>query len=666
MRKIILITALAVLTVFMAVSCAPEADISGYNWKGANEGYAAKGNFDAEDVYPKVDSIDEADNGNIELSIKFPAEADILKNVTIDELKSFFTVHTFTNPEDAATKGLISSLGSSIDYSLIRQIADTLLLEVKAKYSTLGVAGTDYVIKINSANYKFAGGHLMDRDGNGTGGEAGYDDYYIPYEYNIVNFIAPGNKGWYITLNTDITTTPNVSWDSSSSTTSNSTSIIAATIYTDSLTYINTNDTKAAAHKDIGDKAGKFTLQEFDGTSWIDVATAVYAEITGYMWDGVTVNNKYGRFEINNVKFKHKTMYRVKWTGSADITTGGDYSGVKQRIRVLRGTEAPSTRSAYNRTELISTARGIYNSNIGITYNAGFTSVRVVSPQDFTGKNIVLRVEVPLRDSYTIGLAEMAKDAFLKSFKLVYLPSSKTWAGFDDPSPVEIKIKDVKFGKEDVIGTGGTVLHTNSTLFNVIYLTLDPNFQLNADNRFYILANDEFKYTKEYVYGSWTNWRFNNFDYYLISIANAVTFPAPILPADVSVTMGTHSDSDSSADVEFDTIAGGRKAEVKETGNRWDGYIYASYTTSTGNTYVYTFSVRTGGGTRPIYVQAYWDEETGSIGKVFNIGQNWSTFTYTAKMPASFAVTHNSNLQFQIADILGVVEVRNVKIVRLP
>ena len=482
MKKILQIIAIAVITALAVVSCpAPEVDVTGYDWKTANERNNPDGttnilSFDVKDrdtaAYAK----------NPEVTIIFPTESDFLRAGNVEaELKKFLTVHNFTliPPDPAGTDGKVSPLTGAVDYSLENVAGNAVTIKVNKDYSTITDAYSDLVLKIDSGVYEHSHGLKYDGDGNGVAGEAGYDDVYLTKvlsgsadALSRTNFIPTVNRGaWSISL-ADF---PSLTFTDNATTSENAT-ITAAYIGLNSS--VNNTTNGKAIYKAVADLVkDNIKIEKLAGSTWTaEPASAVYDPDTSV-----------DEIRFKDFKATHGATYRFTWTGSANLETAAEYYGVKQRISI-RGS-SPNTSSApyyywngssvynykalYTLTKVSGGAGTAINGNI-VTYITGNFKGTAIS-YDANDRNAIVRLDFGFKGANpSVGLDEALISNltnFKNSFKIYYSPSyiSSISALYTSANVIEIPITKVEGVKEQL--PGGTA---TQTAVSALVITLDP------------------------------------------------------------------------------------------------------------------------------------------------------------------------------------------------
>jgi len=546
MKNILTLTAIAVLTIFAAVSCAPEAQITGMNYNKININNRPENNgFNLEDdVLPSIEDY-QTKKEKPEVVIKIPAKADIHKGkeFTAAKLQEFLSFHEYTNPDPTDTafydKGGISTLKEAIPYTIKNKVGEIVTITLDRTFTT---NHSPIIVKISAKNYKFSSGVLLDLDNNGIGGEEGYDDLYtdnagalLIEDYTTLSpvngdFLRPRNAGWSVTLDFNIVdfTYPGSLWESKDATETVQGNLIVDAITCDLFDPMDpTNVNRLAAVKDIAALvAGNVELQEFDpdAKKWMTFKTAIYNEEGAYKTSL--------RFE--GFKFKHKRLYRLAWNGSKKLLTSGTYYGLKQRVSVEGENKGfKETWERYENTYVTSdtywSANPLVESPVEVLVG-GLLAVVLPSSinvskivKNTNGSDVTLRVEFPLLGfegnltNPRVGLPNIDLAAFKQSFKIVYRGANSSGVypsainSFSSylaaTNVVEVEITGISFAKE---ATG-----TDKDYFNVIYVTLDPKFIITGKN-FTILINDGLKYSGSSPvrqFGNQRNFEFGNFEF---------------------------------------------------------------------------------------------------------------------------------------------------------
>ena len=560
MKNILTIAAIAVLTVFAAVSCTPEVSVSSYDYDYINK-KPENPSFAYTSAAPIFDGsgFDSADKPRITMTI--PAIADIHRNFSLSALQSFLSFHQFSNPTEAnwQEKGLVSELGPSIVYTLVSRVGENITLELSNKFEG---EYSRIIAKINTSVYTYSNGLKLDIDYNGIGGEAGYDNLTfnidIPGAQSRPWVPVDGRRNWNVNLSVSpviyYTNALNPLWSSSNASESNTMNIYFNAINIYGLSSIDTFG--EPAYKEVGEMvAGNVELQKFSADKWVKVANAEYDPnfTTDLVFDPISY------IIFKGVSFERDTRYRIAWIGDSDLKTNGIYFGLKQRVYVAGNTPSgtsigttflPSGGAAFQnryKQKMVFTdeqmQRNTYSPAVNgdprpypeqvSRSNGPISSVSQENKSPLNG-NVVLKVTFQIFGDYQltpsvgyglyngplVGLAEIGLEAFKECFKIVYRRNGAAISNIGDYAAnndvVEVGIQSIRFAKEGKHQDNSGVAVDNNTYFNVIYITLDPDYK--QVNNLGILINDGLKYTgttPPRVFGDRdNNYLFNNFEVY--------------------------------------------------------------------------------------------------------------------------------------------------------
>ena len=486
MKNMIKLT-IAVITVFIAASCAPPVEISDFDWKSANAANDTTKNsvYDHTDFAPDASITDKRYSTttantiiSIDVDITFPTFADVLRGEITEAALGFITFHLFT---PSATDFTADTLSAAIPFSLEKRLGEkvsvrlTTSINTDNKYSSL-------IFRVDGKKYTYNHGQRLDIDDNGKI-EAVYDDEYIQelkingtgsgdedtgyagpasYAKQGFSFQSLLSVSTYATAaEAPATPTVNEFFFTGTGTTTNSNTLQVVQIGNIEST---TTDAQKAAFKDAGDTLARgIKLQKLNGAAWTDAGSAEYEApaTTGYAY-----------IVIKSVTFDHLATYRLIWTGSAPTESAGTYYGVKVRLYINDSNDRP-----LNQTQVVGSGK-LTPVNTGLTSfieDSDFdTYVSAgLSSWDSFDKNTVVKVE--LNEGYYWKTTPALAD-FKKSFQVVY---SNAKDGNGDPiAPsntsddlVYVDVKGIEFKAEGSAIEGGTEKGKN-----VLYITLDPNF----------------------------------------------------------------------------------------------------------------------------------------------------------------------------------------------
>ncbi|MCL2196693.1 MAG: hypothetical protein FWB77_03675 [Treponema sp.] len=504
MKRFFKVLAVTLITVLIAVSCAPaEVEETSYDFNEANKQHDPQNNGEID--FPTVTSSVQYVK-NPEISIVFPQQADILRNPSLEELNKFLSFHHYTSP--AAGLAATSTLQIAIPYEYVVRYDNTIKVRLLKDFTAEAFYTYSNVIAKFNEQYTYANGLKLDVDRNGTGGEAIYDILYR--EITVVNsdyrnWVQQENKGWYISLANPSTTFNNSIFYSSASSASTSTDVSFTAAF------ISLAGVSSTIYPEVYAKVGNMfanniKLQKLSGQSWVDVATAEYS--AGYSTTSMRVT----------ATLEHDTRYRIKWSGSSKIETADEYFGVKQRIYVSGARVLSTARERYSITENVSEIIRMYNPGIENTLLEEITAAPAVEafPQKINGGDVILKVTFPIQThgvaslvglDNTIGLND-----FRNCFKIVYR-NNGTISDFRTANNlIYAGITNIEYAME---GTIPGTTDKNETYYNVIYITLDSNYLYNnASKNLYFLINDKFKYTAHFVFGNRGAYMYDNFRQY--------------------------------------------------------------------------------------------------------------------------------------------------------
>jgi hypothetical protein len=484
-----LIITLAVIAAFGAVSCSPpDLDLTDYDWNKANERNDPSKSDSGDITFTSSFTVTDPTSANKpEITIAFPAQSDFLRSSSIEAgLKEFLTVYNFEalptlveNPD--GNDGKANPLSAALDYTLESAAGTAVTIKVNKDYTAAGIGDySDLVIKIDSTKYKHSGGLLMDYDHDGKAGEAGYDDIYKTVSVtgsaaglNAGDFIAPGNKGWYISLQSFPT-----GWTfTGDATTSDNMTAAYAKLNLSGISTTSVNG-KAIYAEIAGLVTNNIKIEKLgtNGTWTAESASAVYDPDTfGYDFIG---------FKDFNVT--HGAAYRVTYNGSANLSTAAEYFGVKQRLYVS-GVTPNTTYAPYDTAK----ARYALTKVSGAAGTVTGSSVTYITTKDFkvqpfssdaNNKNVVL--ELKINDFRGTPPDQVGLDSavindlnrFKASFKIVHATSNITAIAslWSNPNLTYLNITKVE-GIANPVAPGST-----TTAIDTLRITLDPAATFNV------------------------------------------------------------------------------------------------------------------------------------------------------------------------------------------
>ena len=561
----------ALITLLAVVSCQPEAEITGYDYKSINLNDRPGHSGDNSTAAPTA--IIETVGGatikldNPKVTIAFPDRADITRAIDATgtdaargkntaELKKFLSFRLYTSPTEIdawAGKGMVSELKDTIDYEFTEVAGDSVVVTLKHTFAPTHVSANkqpNLVLVINPETYTFSYGNKMDRDRNGKGGEKGYDDLYIALSQGDV-FAAPARfMDWNIALVTpqfatnsyyiftdDIINITSL-WDNADSSKTKAVSVVAANLNLTGMGSTSLAEVRAAYSDAAALAVSGINLQRFANKKWENVAAASYdADIS------IT------QLLFKNVELERDTQYRVRWTGKADLVTSGIYFGLKQRVFVDSNVPATtSNEQKYTWKEVVTLVpvvlRNIKDTRIQELNEAWVTAnvtqeITTLTHNSVSGSDIIIKLNFPIEGTGTTddpfaGLKVLNLADFRKAFKIVYRTNASASASAaitdftTDTGLIYVDIAAVEFKAEGLDPADPS--NDNTAYLNAIYITLDPKYMSNDVTRLrYFLINDGLKYEAingvTSQFGNRDNILYGNFALYGVPVKPAVGIP---------------------------------------------------------------------------------------------------------------------------------------------
>lgn len=503
MKTAMKMTAIAVITVLMALACAPEISLTQRDWKERNESNAAKytdkqGSPYTDDLKPNIHAALIYSSAAVaeerkEISITFPKTADILKekNANLpDKLKKFLNFYTYDNPPSVPGSYTSSTIAENnyIGYSVIRREGtdgNIIIVKLDSIPNRARI-----VCKIDAANYKCSG-QVVDFNGDGIGGED-YDNEYITL--SIENG-ASGSWGYTdkffrpeITVGINITGPEGGAFDNSAILTYISLATVVDNLYT------NDEDDKII----LRDIINNIEVQKYDQAAniWSKEGTVML-----YNTDAPPPGLFFPESRLYvYLSLSDMGIYRVKATGMTRLSTKDSIGEKAARIIVVY---TDSDNRLLNDT-VYTDPVAYYTSNRQIEPNephfwpSFVKEVKTIS--DFNKKNVVLEVyfnKLPDNESLSqVHLEELQLGKFNESFKLVYRKTLPRDAFSEYPSfyenLIELPITNVKYEATKQYDEANNAN-------NLIIITLDPNYQIDGERAINLLLSPGFKYTGGHV-----------------------------------------------------------------------------------------------------------------------------------------------------------------------
>jgi len=559
MKKLIKIIALAAIAALAAISCSSEVEETGYDWR-INDQISSKLNtaITGTDAFPtKVEVTNVKDvktndgttvttYSDIEITITFSGTeepsttADVLREKSAASIESklkeflhFYNVDrkdaTGDQDPNEVPDGTVYAIDNFIEipsssWNYLKRNGNEITVVLDTAYVS-GTTRSQIVYKIDSTKFTYGRGSKVDKDENGTAGEAIYDDKWdaVAVEAGVTTgygatpyngIVYPGNNikadAWYFTIGS----VPATIWGSD--TTEDAVlinDIVAATL---------TNPSSGDAHDEILSQfATNFKLQKYNGSKWETYRTSEL--------DGSAIV-----FKDNTLN--HLVPYRIVYDGGAKRETEKEYYGVKQRI-TIRGKDYKAEENAYWREQ------AVIEGDFDVPYNPGkvnFTRPDVaktgnkftveVYSKDANNKNVVLEFDAFYAQKadpqggadIRTNLKDISLANFKKSFK-IYYKNGREQIGtgtYDDvvaeKNLIEVTIKNVVLAEKDI--DAGVVGTDPIQEYPVLRITLDPNYQVPEeldDTYTYILINNGLGYEDDKnVFGRAKSYFNNYFDAY--------------------------------------------------------------------------------------------------------------------------------------------------------
>jgi len=476
MKTTIKITALAVVTVLVALSCAPELttptprDYGEYNTQfKAEYNNSGSGISSSFSVNPwQLDFTDQTESSR-ELKVTLPTGSDILnepKASIESKLKEFLKILNYTNPAYDATKYYQSSTpGGEITYTFVGRNDNVITIRLGA------VPNTNFVVKLDASKYT-RNGQPADINNDGKTKDA-YDDLYE--QVSVINGGVPNNGTWTDQVFTINISSPSFGGSAVQFNTAGTTQYVSVLnmLYGTSHPQIRTF---------LGEIKDKFKLQIYNSASdsWSDLTSATFDVFNSATNTPADANGKVPGNDNLYVKFEptNKGFYRVVATGMDNLATKENFGTAPAKVTV--------NNSFYNKT--VYSNPGFYYANNETFLNPGifsFTADRIYHDAD--KKGVVIEIDIPASGTGSSAIyPSSTADELKKGVKLAYSKDSapvRLSGGVKEF--VEIGISEIKLAKRD----------STDTQNNVLVITLDKAYQLSDAYPVYILLNDNFKYS---------------------------------------------------------------------------------------------------------------------------------------------------------------------------
>jgi len=510
MKTAIKITAVAVITVLAALSCAPEVEVTSRDYTEYKEAKSAEytNNQGAVTLIPTIEALgnfggspglvyNKTSGGatpqgeqSREILISFPENADVLKETNANiatKLKEFINFYTYTNPITIVTVYTPSTLGGALAYEFVKRVDESITIRLASVPNQYTV-----VYKIDASKYTCYG-QLLDINADGKAGEV-YDDVYG--ELPILNDDAttPNNYPSYHDFVPPVTTLYlNIHGTTGGSFKVGDTKYISLT----TLTAID-SDTGAQERKILSDILPNIEFQKYNKTTkaWVKDGTVALYDTT------ITVPPIWG-FSFNTLYVaitpEDLGIYRVKATGTANLTSKDNIGAGPAKIKVNSDF---FYNTVYSEPVILYDEQRSWKNN-AVTSENPFSNFVVTS--DANRKNIVIEADLisflDLVTSLSVYPEVLTKEKFIESVKLVYNGDSidQTMNPIKYGTPldgytnlIELKIADVKYTSSKKTDPGNDKI-------NFITITLDPSYQINKSRVVSLLLSPDFKYTGGHI-----------------------------------------------------------------------------------------------------------------------------------------------------------------------
>jgi len=513
--------ALAVIVIFAAVSCAPEVEITDYDWSDVKASRDPTQNGGDQQVTPPTASITDTTYSatavntitGFDITLTLDQRSDVFKKGEIKKADlDFITFHTFTKPASGAAFDAVDTLSSPITFTLEKVVGNELSLKLTTSIDTAAQTYSDIIMRVDGKKYTYDGGTRLDVDTNGRIEDV-YDDEFIRTlsvsgtggGIKVPSYIGRGQKALSIALPAVIavdsipaTATPSTKANEfefvgTAQTTNGSKAWYA--IRCGFITSTTSTAEKDYIHDWYGALAKGIKLQKLSasGDRWEDYKTAEYDSEVRSSSTFASDNSGYTYIVFKDVSFDHFATYRLIWTGGAYTETTGTYWGVKQRLYVSNGSSGGAAR--YTRTQVAGAHETVVNENRHMTIPSTLNLTTKAYSYDSEGRNVVLTVELG-KDGGDQYFWNSTVEDIKKSLKVLYSTQSLASASDTTPNLIEVDVVKVEL-KDEYDGGGAAVTAANPTGNNVLYITLDPNFSKNIANKGFFRVNKDVSVTNK-------------------------------------------------------------------------------------------------------------------------------------------------------------------------
>jgi len=544
MKTAMKFTAIAVAAALVALSCAPEVELSSrdlgeYNDANRAEYTSAPGTtginvttFYTMPTSPYNYYLPYSIYGSTslperlrEIYIEFPNDADVVKVSNADilaELQKFFTIHTYTNKDQTLLPGYAngevaytpSDPGAALPYTFVERrntSANATTITIR-----LNSVPNEYTIvwRVNAAEYRRKG-QLVDTNGDYIGGEV-FDDRYGEIEITGATLTATATTAAYgsfvwpfanVSVTVDTTgfggisfkasekiLSPVVGVSSFGGNTAQNRKILSDILGLNNIEVQKYNQTTKEWAKET---AAAFKLFEYDAAKYPPAALDPLVDNT-IKWTTAlnnvpTYDNLY--FTLTPADLG---IYRVKAAGTKAYETTLAGSTVKAKVIVNSDAKSDTVLGGLSLTYLED------RQWVPAPTTSGDLAKNVIITSDNSLKNVVIKLFVdpitykpdPLdstKDVITyLPTTTPAPEVFNQNVKLLYNKTTSggnvTWplTGSTD-NVVEIKITDVKYERDTRFNSAFAAGKNN-----VITLTLDPDYKHDTGKPITLLLNTGF------------------------------------------------------------------------------------------------------------------------------------------------------------------------------
>jgi len=486
-------TALAVVTVFVALSCAPpDVALTDKDYKDYNEAKSATytnspaPNASISGSYSLTSGATADSLKSIQVSLN--ANADIFKEkgdfaAITKKLQEFLNFYQYTNPTTPdANKYEKSTLGTTpLGYTLSARGSNTLTVILDSVPNDTKIVG-----KIKAASYKVYG-QPLDKNGDGTVDE--YDDVYQTFpvtpgassQTNIgADFVVP-----YFTYDV----TPSIGGGLQYGATAVATRVVPI-VGLGGVVDIS----KSYRLQPLKDLAAKIEFQKYNPTSktwekggdvnvWDGTGTA--PGIAGYQLGQSGIYASFAPADL--------VLYRVKVSGIKGFKTSTTFG------------DAPAIISINGSTLKDTYISSVSVCTIGRNWQTTLPSTTVFVKSDGDKKNVVLEWQIgSLSDTNGTQYPDtLTTEKFKESVKLVYDSGKLNPANDYQKESVFIDVGTdlgdyldlVLLPIEKVVYSASKRNSGTNDKIDTITITLDPKYQIDGTRKVALLLNPGFKYT---------------------------------------------------------------------------------------------------------------------------------------------------------------------------